>query len=380
MASDSVPSLAQSYLDKHLTSDHLVGLGPVLGSGPVGLYAAPSAMLDGSLFLTFDPTNYVDCRVIAQNVCADILSHNPELKPRVVMQDGRIQNWVEITDPQSGETIQIDATPWYGCLNPGLVGKESNEVCAIDASELKKNLGPILSVKRTDVGVITVTLAGYLPKAGIEAKLEDIKMLQDGGKFDYSNTPKPDYSFILSAIFRRGFLPADPEFGYNVYIDVPDAAKLQRCIQSATGIEDLVKAGAIEIGQMFSLTMKLPMPVEVMSLLKDSPEKSEVIEEIKRNLPGIMKLLEQARPTLHVYGKNDRVEVKDGRMDVRIDHDYKPPSGFSKDPSIFKDLIIPGAGMKADYTAFIKDLKFKMPDSGTTKPLCAPQKIGKQQE
>ncbi len=98
MASDSAESLAQFYLDKHKTPDHLVGLGPVLCNG-ISLYAGASAMFDGSLHLMFDETKYVDCRVIAERMYSDILAHNPELKPRIVMQDERFQNWVEITNP-----------------------------------------------------------------------------------------------------------------------------------------------------------------------------------------------------------------------------------------------------------------------------------------
>ncbi len=359
MASDSAESLAQSYLDKHKTPDLLVGLGPVLGDG-ISLYAGASAMIDGSLHLTFDETKYVDCRVIAERMYSDILAHNPELKPRIVMQDGRLQNWVEITDPQDGRTIQIDATPWYGSLNPGLVGKESNSLHSIDGSELQKDRGPILSVKRTDVGVITISLAGYLPKVAAKEKLAQIRKLQSYAITD--DKPQPEYSFVLSAIYRRGFIPADPEFGINVYIDVMDSAKLQRCIQNAHCIEDLVKAGAVEIGTMFSMEMKLPMPMETISLMSNSSEKREVTEEITRNLPGIMELLRQATPVLPVYGKGGRVEVKYGIMHNSNEYrDLRLPSGFNKNPSVFSGLIIPEAGMRSDYANYLRNLKFKSP-------------------
>jgi hypothetical protein len=332
MVNGSAESLAQSYLDKHKTPDHLVGLGPVLGNG-IGLYAAPSAMVDGSLIIEFDPTSYVDCRIIAQRLCADILSQNPELKPRVVMQDGRIQNWVEITDPQTGGTIQIDATPWYGRLNPGLVGKESNEVPVIDHGEVKKGSGPILSVKRMDTGVITVTLVGFLPKVGIGAKLQEVRRRMENA--DAQEEPKPEYTFTLSAIFRRGFMPAEPEFGVNLYIDVMDSANLQRCIQSALSIEDLVDAKAIQIALCASIGME--SKGNAISLANESSELRELIFEIKRDLSGMIVLLEQATPSLQVYRYSEQIDVKDG--DVHFSN-----------RSNASDYLT----MKGDYAAFMK--------------------------
>ncbi len=235
-------------------------------------------------------------------------------------------------------------------------------------------MGPILSVKRTDAGVITVTLAGYLPKVAVTEKLAQIRKLQSEAKTD--DEPQPEYSFVLSAIFRRGFMPADPEFGINVYIDVIDSAKLQGCIQNAHCIEDFVNAGAVEVGTMFSMEFKLPMPVGAIGLMNESSEGREVMAEIERNLPGIMMLLKQATPVLQVHGKGDQVDVKGGLQRIGFDRGvFKPPAelSFSKDISAFSGLILPETGMKSDYATFLKDLKFKKPVIDPV-PLGAPMK------
>ena len=75
-------------------------------------------------------------------------------------------------------------------------------------------------------------------------------------------------------------------------------------------------------------------------------------------------LLEQATPSLQVYRHSEQIDVKNGI--VHISYDYgalKQPAKpfFSKDLSAFSGLIVPEAGMKSDYAAFLKDLKLKKP-------------------
>ncbi|MDO8553426.1 MAG: hypothetical protein Q7S22_01355 [Candidatus Micrarchaeota archaeon] len=331
MVSEETLALANSYLEKHRVTDAIVGLGPILDSGNIELFAGHSVMLDGSLAIEFNSRYYVDCRSIAQKLYLDILKNNPELNPRIVMQKGQLQNWVEITDSKSGETVQIDSTPWYGCLNHGLVGDVNNQVGDITFLDIKKTTGPIISVKKTESGPITVFFVGFLPRISIKDKIARMKTR------DHDIEDKlPEYSFVVQAEFKRGFVVAKPEKWITVTVDVLDTSKLNEFTSLGVDLDTLIAANVIR----FSLDIGgvgIPHPsVSLMKVMATAINLDNLFVEIERNIPRVMVLLKKLKPVLSFHSDPKReVDVKTGMSVVSMANRYSisgglRPKDFSK--------------------------------------------------
>jgi len=343
MASDETLALANHYLEKHNTPDEKIGIGPLLESGIVVLSASPMAMLDGSIILEIRSGNYTDCRTVAQRLYLDILEHNPELKPRIVMQGGGVQNWVEISDPKTGETIQIDATPWYGRLNPGLVGKEDTMLQVADSLSISKKVLRIFSVRRTETEVITMGIMSFLPQVSIKQKLAEIRKLKDiettGNigiiPYDFNrNQNNVEYRFIFQIESRLlDWPPGKPAENYiHVYVNVLDSDKLQWLLSEGNTLEELITAKAIEIGFTFlddtDYNLDIPSSLSFMRELAEKQGKLNLFEEFERNISRIMLLLRQAKRKLDVYRDRDSndasyVDVKHGLISQKLNKKLK---------------------------------------------------------
>jgi len=210
MTSGQAQNLAAAYLDRHIVSPDQIGLGPYLESGEWNLYAV---VPDGSLVI---PSNegHQDCLSITRAVYADILVNNPELNPRIMISIPRIHYWVEITDPSTGELIQIDASPWYRALNPGHEGI----LCPatfdpIYVLHFEKTVGVLFSVQDFGDQFFDSYLYGYMPKA---AGL----MTRDKNASSY-----PEYTFLLKIVLEDHFGGVS-QTAINLYLQVPNSGSL----------------------------------------------------------------------------------------------------------------------------------------------------------
>ncbi|MFA6214528.1 MAG: hypothetical protein WC717_04600, partial [Candidatus Micrarchaeia archaeon] len=189
MASQTTMDIAKTYLEKHLASPEIFGLGPYLerqGSDWMICHSSEDHNLD-SLTIKLSSGAPIECFSIAKTLCNDIKITHPELKPKIMTcLDKGIHNWVEITCPQTGDQVQIDCTPWYACLNPG---HENGEEIAGNARSISFNniSGPPFAIKRNGQGFITIYLTGFTPK------------------FAGHGAGAPEYSFTLMAVHETAF-------------------------------------------------------------------------------------------------------------------------------------------------------------------------------
>src|SRR3989338_2911545 len=323
MASEETLALAEHYLQKHYTPDSVVGLGPFLETGDYALFAHPRARVDGGMLFSILSNGYVDCRIVAQRMYLDILAEHPELDPRIIMYNGGVQNFVEITYPATGEKIQIDSTPWYNCLNPGLSGEDTtSEAHSIDFLNISKTKAPIFSVKRTEDSVTTISILGFLPQVSMEEKLADIERLKEGIDEGIVLGKRPEYRFIFQVETRPVDWPAgkpSPRFT-KYYIDVLNSELLQSAltsgIVSARNLDFLIQSRVIRVGVMLSddvPSMNMPMPsISFMKELTEKMKEGDLFAEFERNIPRILKLLALARPMLRVFEQDKKVDVKRG--------------------------------------------------------------------
>ena len=311
MASQETLALAEHYLQKHAVPEDQFGLGPFLDSGKYTLFAGPQAMLDGSMRLRADEGNILECRSISEAIYADILANNPELNPKIMWYTNNgTHNWVEITDPKTGQAIQIDATPWYAKLNPGHIGTEAPKHKPVKMAYLAKNQFRPFSVKRLDGGrFISTYICGFLPNCLYE--LTGASAAQTGGNIRLRASQPPKYTFVLQAVLEEGFSTGKPENFTHVYIDVLDSARLEAAIRIAKTIDELIAQGIVSIGFMFGYDTKISCTsVEFMRMLAEKGKDADLISEVERNLPRIMLLLKQTGVSIPIYGSEEMLDAK----------------------------------------------------------------------
>ena len=337
MPSEETLRLATYYLQKHYTPDNIVGMGPFLETGNYALLASPNAMLGGSMIFSMLGDGYVDCRIVAQKLYLDILSEHPELDPRIITYKGRIQNFVEITDPATGEKVQIDPTPWYNCLNPGLSGDDTSELHNVDFLVINKTQPPIFSVKRTEDSVTTMGITGFLPQVSMEEKLAGCRRAIEAQKRTATGSknliiypepkvePKAEYRFIFQVESRPVVWPAgkpSPRLAH-FYINVLNSELLQSALKSgvasARNLDFLIQSEVIEVG-VSPEDVNISMPsIAFMKELAGRMNDQDLFAEFERNIPAILKLLSLAKPVLPVYKqKGEVVNVKGGIIHMPI--------------------------------------------------------------
>ena len=384
MASEETVAIAQMYLDKHAVPEEKFGLGPYLETGTFGFMAASRVIKDGSMAIELLNDRYNDCRTIAERMQNDIAANNPELKPEICWYSDRgVHNWVEITDPQTGERVQIDATPWYNQLNPGHVGSTNLESNKVKVLKISNDGGTPFSVKTVGEKTISVYIYGSLPRISLTEKIALArKLIEDekSGRVEKGTPvdPRPEYRFVLAAVLAPHFGDI-PEDIISFYVNVPDSLKLQQAIGTATSIDDLVTVGVIEIGITFPGINK-DIKFSSLDAIRNGANEvgqGNLFAEIEGNLGRMMILLRRASPTLHIYGRTQMIDVSSGCLVMQIQHilcelasGHKP--ALARQPDTFQKNISPD--LLSSFTRFM-EARIEQKNN-PFKPKIRPMKLG----
>ena len=310
MENKSAQQLAEYYLKKHLLSEHKLGLGPYMEAGESRLFAGSDVSTTGSMIMDILSSIPWECRSITEDLYADILQNHPELKPKIMMLTGRGGHfWAEITDPKTGRQIQIDATPWYGCLNPGHVGEETDRYDRISFTHIEYQGGPPFSYKKVDVGSISIYLVGFLPRFLFANQMQNEAELQKIA----------EYRFVFQIVLAETF-QADPQRFVQIFLNIPSTESLQTALCGSISIEEMIRNRVVQIGNVkfFSETRFMDFPVKSFDQLKQRIRglgNEDLILEFERNLPRVVRLLEKTRPVLDIHGdiSGAKVDVRTGR-------------------------------------------------------------------
>ena len=299
--------LAKSYLKKHIVAEEKFGLGPFLESKEFEVLAAP-AQAAGNIILKADKpleNSYLACKTISKNLKHDIMLHNPDLNPGIFMyKDRGWHYWVEITDPKSGERIQIDPTPWFSCLNPGHKGQEADDEESVDILIVTKNLGRPFSTKKYGDRFISLYFHGFFRRL-----YENIIVK----KFD----PKwPTCRFRIFAALQKNF-GARAEKLFGLALEIHDLDLLKTRIGAGDTLDGLIINKAIKIAVTKpgknDFIEEYYESLDQIEKRADRNENRELFKEIERNLPRVMILLRKINPLLRVYGKEDEyADIRNG--------------------------------------------------------------------
>jgi len=343
--------LARSYLEKHAVPEEKFGLGPYLESGNYFTLYASDKYGSPNLVLNTWGGTVLECRSMAESLYIDILLSNPELNPRIMTSSlfGR-HNWVEITDPETGGVVQVDPTPWYASLNPGHKGGKDTSEGRFTNLTLCKDGGVPFSLKKSGSGFISTYLYAYLPR--ILPLAERMGQLEKKMRGDLDEQEElPEYKFTIAAVEETRFGSGGRMLA--VAINVLDSLKLQKAINEAKCFDDLVAAGALNIGlYMGEAVPELICPsIDFLKNISEKAARKDLFAGIGRNLPRLMLLLRHARWKLDVFSENqgsrESLYVQDGIRIPRYDGKTLLLPAGRKDPvhSIegldFREFIIP---------------------------------------
>ena len=335
--SEQTLELAEYYLEKYKVKEENFGLGLVLDSEDYKVFAGPTVQLDGSIILGNNKTNYLDCKNICCDIYKDIITKNPELKPRIMYYNGGYMHyWIEISDPKTKARVQIDPTPWYSSLNPGHVGNptDNNKIKYI---VIGKKQGRPLSVRRINDKHITTVISAFLPKTVY--KQESLRANENNSLID-GPYEKAEYRFIIWSFLSKAL--NSPEKNLYMYINVLDTNAVQKNIERVEKIEQLFTMKGIEIGFTYKNKKGYKNDTNFGSLnsmrdYADLEDKKELFYDIEKNIPRIIKLLKRLGTRLYLYEKpNNYVEVNEGIMHTLEDKE----SGNLADYSNYKALSI----------------------------------------
>jgi hypothetical protein len=315
MPSQKTLELARHYLQKHAVSEEIFGLGHSLDTASFMLYASKTVPNDGSLNLVIDG-EYWDCRTLSEKIYDDILDRNPELKPKIMtFRDKGVHNWVEMIDPETKATVQIDATPWYNCLDIGHSGKDTSAE-RIDHLMMSANGGIPFAVTHDQNECMSTYLHGCLPNITY-SKGRMISMVNPELQPKPDRVKYPDYLFIMQTILADHFSD-EPTNSSSVYVSIMDAQQMQEAATEALSIGDLVSSKTLELGILLpagdgSLNRHRVCMISELSELAEILQ-SKTLKEAARNIERTMPLLRQVSPVLQVCGEfYSHIDVRTGQ-------------------------------------------------------------------
>lgn len=283
--------IAQSYLKKHSVPASEFGLAAYLRrKNGFELKTLPGQ--SGILLGLENRKDYLDCSAIAHKLCEDIWQHNPELAPKIMQMRAAVgvHLWVEATCPVTSETVQIDATPWHNCLNPGHRGEELARPASDSSVPISSQFGVPFAVSPIANGTITIVLSGWLPE---NVSLGDIHGARARARFA-RNAQLPKFEFNLVACVGQGF--GEIFSAHDAYFQVFDIARFKSSVSAGEVFECMVGSGAVKAAFL------LPPPYGEIALTKWADRRwlevdgifSQAMRQIDANVQWLLELMKKA--------------------------------------------------------------------------------------
>ncbi|VVB99140.1 Uncharacterised protein [uncultured archaeon] len=210
---------------------------------------------------------------------------------------------MEITCPDTGGVVQIDATPWYFGINPGHTGGEENNFVAGSMFFLDRVGAPPFAIKEYGDKFIAIYVSGYAPR-----------LAGDGAS-------SPEYTFCLGAVVESG---CGREESLQLFVDVRDSARLQEIFSNGSAsLGEILESGAVKLELAgYALGCRIPLAhnhgpslkmLEMASqvLGEDNENEKYMAEFLLQNIPRLIPLLRKATPQLRMF--NNEAETVDVR-------------------------------------------------------------------
>ena len=280
-----------------------------------------------------------DCGRTAFRIGEDLRSQGFAVKYKFTKSaEGSVQNYVEILDPTTERWVQVDATPWYECLDPGHVAAGEHTMITKERYAklfLTKNGGPLLSVDKVaeQLFIETYMGCGY---TSTEDRIEALRAAKTRGEKPRA-TPEPHYElFLFSKLCRSvvdqtldkimvsvALLNATKTFEYRERFG--DALWREEPVEA---LSRLVGDGIISVNvadyadflcNQSAYLARLNAPLAgknsfaaFSAIARQSPTKARLVENLTANLGALTNLVLHLPPTLVCTDGYTYVDVPTG--------------------------------------------------------------------
>ncbi len=276
---------AQRYLEKHTVIAEHFGAGKLIDEGKMRIIGNMEYAREGLMLIRTLGGPFTDCAITSYRLWQDIQQNHPYMKPDIAAgSEGSIHFWVEIKD-ERGRTIQIDPTPWYCRLDPGhrkvRVVAPHTLVSNENFYAIEENRGLNVSTRKVGDEFITTTLRGCWPRA-----IQFGEQLERDPEAGYGVA---DLRLILMIRKSLGPLSSGKMAPVPIQFDLIDNSCIQHL--NLIDLDIFMRTGWVELGTNFSNQTYVFSSLQEAEQLVKSLLGNEAIEELKKNLQRIMKLL-----------------------------------------------------------------------------------------
>ncbi len=333
-------------LDKYVQIIHELGNGNFgLRDGFLEPYFAinTSAFFSGDLIIrNYKLVDCWDCGRTAFRVGKELEEKGFEVKYKFARsQEGSIQNYVEVLDPDTKKIVRVDATPWYERLDPEYEEAGEHEAPTKDnyaIAILTQNAGPMLSVeKQTESLFIETYILGSYEST--EDKLEEIRQLMAGQKIE-KKEKGPHYSLQLwsklcksvvdetldKIVFSVDILDSTKTYGYKgkmqdgEWIEHPEEA-LEMLAKDGViklKIETEEEFNSNQMAKQFGMLQASEIEDEnnnitfLNDIAKQSPTRENLVRNLKANLGVLTNIIFNLHPWIQELNGNSSMNVSTG--------------------------------------------------------------------
>ena len=331
----------KNTLDKYVQEVHALGNGNFgLRDGFIvpHLWITTSYPMSGDLVVRNDKLrDGWDCGRTAFRVGEELREKGFEVKYKFTRSnEGSVQNYVEVLDPDTKQWVQVDATPWYERLNPG--HKEAGEHQAPTKESYAKAIlttrgGPMLSVEKQadSLFIETYLLGGYTSQGGRFDELTDLV----NGRSKPSDTKNPQYSLRLWSKLCKSVVDKTID-RVDVSVDILDSRRIWEYKEKMHDrefiekpeetLEMLARDGVIRLriedygkflSNMASAMLKTDTPkmgresIGYLDVIAGhSPDRQNIVRNIRANLGALTNMI------FHLYPS---IDTADGNYSVHVD-------------------------------------------------------------
>lgn len=269
-----------------------------------------------------------DCLRTAYRIGKELEAEGFDVKYRAKRTDESVQNYVEVKNPETGEWIQIDATPWYRRLNPGHKATIEHPRLTQDDMEkvkISKWQGQMLSVEELadNLFVETYLSGGYKTQGDIISSDKSREL--------------PDYSLRLWSRLCKSVVDKTMD-RVDLSVDIIDSNKTSEYKSTMQEGQWLTKPEQVlrNLQEQGTIRLSVESYVDVLTnignhiigngmkphgkedlvyldqILRMSPSSEPVVRNLRRNFDCLVNLLLNCRPSITTTNGRQIVYVKFG--------------------------------------------------------------------